>query len=145
MRGFEPPAPASRTQCSTRLSHIPIGGRLWRNPLKTAVEGFTYANLATLARDKLKSAKKKGYSFVFSFDMLMPQSACFLYGDFSGGVAAETVYYSASFPVWFFVGWLSPQARPPAKKAATDFTRKPFRHFFGIVMPNLSGRNGAQS
>lgn len=24
MRGFEPPAPASRTLCSTRLSHIPI-------------------------------------------------------------------------------------------------------------------------
>ncbi len=24
MRGFEPPTPASRTQCSTRLSHIPF-------------------------------------------------------------------------------------------------------------------------
>ena len=27
VRGFEPPAPASRTQCSTRLSYSPLGSR----------------------------------------------------------------------------------------------------------------------
>jgi hypothetical protein len=27
VRGFEPPAPASRTQCSTRLSYTPAAGR----------------------------------------------------------------------------------------------------------------------
>src|SRR3990170_8567187 len=27
VRGFEPPAPASRTQCSTRLSYTPTAGR----------------------------------------------------------------------------------------------------------------------
>ena len=30
MRGFEPPAPASRRQCSTRLSYIPIHVRVVR-------------------------------------------------------------------------------------------------------------------
>ena len=49
MRGFEPPAPASRTQCSTRLSHIPacISNR---EALALFAEGITYANLAGLAR-----------------------------------------------------------------------------------------------
>ena len=26
-RGFEPPTPASRTRCSTRLSHVPTPGK----------------------------------------------------------------------------------------------------------------------
>ena len=41
VRGFEPPAPASRTQCSTRLSytpakaaHIAPGGGLGKAPLQ---------------------------------------------------------------------------------------------------------------
>src|SRR4051812_8167196 len=31
-RGFEPPTPRSRTECSTRLSHAPTTDPVYRNP-----------------------------------------------------------------------------------------------------------------
>lgn len=56
VRGFEPPAPASRTQCSTRLSYTPTTlGRLYRSQCHLArVESRedSQERLVTVAQQK---------------------------------------------------------------------------------------------